>query len=142
MVGSLDYPPLVQYSSEQQYRTHFERVYCRGAIATFDGVAVRFRKTQFFHCFFESLVAKDDTFSQKRAERVDWIKATLQDPTAELRVGWDNQKKRPAKDRRVAIVRGNYVVIIRLRGRKADFVTAFVAEGRSIAKIRTNPLWT
>lgn len=142
-VGSLAYPPLVQYGTEQEYRNHFEREYCRGPIATFDGVQVRFRKGMFDHCFFESVVIKDDTFSNRRAERVDWIKAALQDPNAELREGWDNKKKRPAKDRRVAVVMGSYVVIIRIRpNNKADFVTAFVATGRTINQIRTNPIWT
>ena len=137
----MPYPPLVQYKTELEYRRHFERVYCRGAIETFDGIQVRFRKTMFDHCFFESINSKDDTFSQQRAERVDWIKAVLQDDKAELHVGWDNKKKRPAKDRRVAIVVGCYVVIIRIRGKKADFVTAFLASGRSIKLIRKNPVW-
>lgn len=135
-------PPLVQYQTELEYRRHFERVYCRGTIQTFDGIAVRFRKIMFDHCFFESINTKDDTFSQRRAKRIDWIKAVLQDSNAELREGWDNKKKQAAKDRRVAIVVGNYVVIIRIRGNKADFVTAFVAGGRSIQKIRANPVWT
>ncbi|MEJ2407622.1 MAG: hypothetical protein P8171_25855 [Candidatus Thiodiazotropha sp.] len=134
-------PPLVQYQTELEYRQHFEREYCRGTIETFDGIQVRFRKGMFDHCFFESVNAKDDTFSPRRAEQIDWIKAVLQDPTAALREGWDNIKKQPAKDRRVAVVVNSYVVIIRVRGQRADFVTAFVATGRSIAKIRTNPLW-
>lgn len=134
-------PPLVQYHTEQEYRQHFERIYCRQPIKTFDGIMVRFRKGMFDHCFFESIHAKDDTFSQRRAERIDWIKSVLQDANAELREGWDNKKKCPAKDRRVAVVVNNYVVIIRIRGVKADFVTAFVVTGNSIRKIRTNPLW-
>jgi len=32
-------------------------------------------------------------------------------------------------------------VVIRIRGNRADFVTAFIATGRSIEKIRSNPLW-
>ncbi len=134
-------PPLVQYPTELEYRRHFEQVYCRGPIETFDGIQVRFRKGMFDHCFFESVNTKDDTFSPRRAERIDWIKAVLQDANAELREGWDNQKKRPARDRRVALVVNSYVVIIRIRGSRADFVTAFVATGNSIRKIRTNPLW-
>tara|TARA_R110002074_G_scaffold349634_1_gene520345 strand:- start:134533 stop:134949 length:417 start_codon:yes stop_codon:yes gene_type:complete len=137
----LPYPALVHYQTELEYRQHFEQVYCRDTIQTFDGIQVRFRKDMFDHCFFESVVSKDDTFSPQRAERVDWIKAALQDNTAELREGWDNKKKQPAKDRRVAIVVGNYVVIIRIRGNKADFVTAFLAIGRSIRLIRQNPIW-
>lgn len=138
----MPYPLLVQYQTELEYRRHFERVYCRGLITTFDGIQVRFRRNMFDHCFFESVNTKDDTFSQQRAERIDWIKAVLQDNNAELREGWDNRRKQSAKDRRVAIVVGNYVVIIRIRGNKADFVTAFIAGGRSIQKIRTNPVWT
>lgn len=136
------YPPLVHYGTEQEYRAHFEGEYCKGTIPTFDGIAVRFRKRMFDHCFFESVHAKDDTFSLPRAERIDWIKAALQDASADIRVGWDNVRKRPATDRRVAIVKGNYVVIIRLDGPiKAEFVTAFVAEGRTVTQIRTNPKW-
>ena len=137
------YPPLVHYKTEQEYRQHFERVYCRGSIQTFDGIGVRFRQRMFSHCFFESVIDKDDTLSTRRAERIDWIKAALQDNNAELRLGWDNKKKRAANDRRVAIVVGSYVVIIRLyRPDKAEFVTAFVAGQRTISQIRRNPLWT
>ncbi len=136
------YPPLVRYAAEQEYRVHFERVYCRGTIRTFDDIEVRFRKAMFDHCFFDSVRWKDDTFSPKRAERIDWIKAALEDPAAELRLGWDNEKKRAANDRRVAIVVANYVVIIRIyRPGKAEFVTAFVAGQRTINQIRSNPLW-
>jgi hypothetical protein len=41
----------------------------------------------FDHCFFESTHSKDDTFSSRRAERINWIKAVLQDTNAELRQG-------------------------------------------------------
>ncbi|PCI21808.1 MAG: hypothetical protein COB62_02510 [Piscirickettsiaceae bacterium] len=110
-------------------------------ITTFDDIRVRFRKNQFSHCFFESVNTKDDTFSNQRAERIDWIKAVLEDKDAELRLGWDNKKKRAANDRRVALLADRYVVIIRIRGKKAGFITAFIANERSIRKIRTNPLW-
>lgn len=137
------YSPYVRYAAEQDYRVHFERVYCQGTIQTFDGIEVRFRKAMFDHCFFESVRSKDDTFSPQRAERIDWIKTVLTDARAELRVGWDNRRKRPASDRRVAIVSGDYVVVIRILGQgKAEFVTAFVAGQRTIAQIRSNPLWT
>lgn len=136
------YPPLVHYPTEQEYRAHFEREYCHEAIKTFDDIQVRFRKSQFDHCFFESMHSKDDTFSPQRAERIDWIKAALEDPNAEHRLGWDNKKKRPVNNRRVAIVVNNYVVIIRLyRVDRAEFVTAFVADQRTISKIRSNPIW-
>jgi len=115
-VGNLPYPELIQYPTELEYRQHFERIYCCGTIETFDGIQVRFRKTMFDHCFFESIHSKDDTFSAQRAERIDWIKSVLQDANAELREGWDNKKKRPARDRRVTIVVDSYVLVIRIWG--------------------------
>lgn len=125
-----------------EYRSYFEVTYCRGCITTFDGIVVRFRKRDFNHCFFESVHCKDDTFSVQRAERVLWIKAALQSPDAELYVGWNNKKKRPATNRRVAVIYGNYVVIIQITGvGRANFVTAFVAGSEAIRKIKTNPKW-
>lgn len=148
----MPYPPLVAHTAEADYRAHFERVYCQGPIATFDGYAVRFRKRDFDHCFFESARrdGRKDTFSTARAERIDWIKATLEDPASELYQGWDKRKKCYDRGRRVAVVMGNYVVIIAITGpQKADFVTAYVANtpatvGRpvtTIDQIRRSPRW-
>lgn len=148
----MPYPPLVSYTTEFEYRAHFERVYCQGAIATFDDIAVRFRKRDFDHCFFESSRrdGTKDSFSTARAERIDWIQATLQDSNSELYQGWDKKKKSYDRSRRVAVVMGNYVVIIAITGvDKADFVTAYVANtpetvGRPITtidKIRRSPKW-
>jgi hypothetical protein len=141
-------PPLVHYSTVDQYRNHFERTYCIGPVSTFDGIQVYFRKACFDHCMYESSQrdGNKDTFSQKRAERIDWIRETLTSPNAELHYGWDKKKKKPAKDRRVAILYEDHVVIIRCRRRRAgnlllaDFVTAFVADD-SIGKIRSTPKW-
>lgn len=135
-------PPLVIYATEDEYRQHFRRVYCCGPIITFDGIAVRFRGAMFDHCFFETVLAKDDTFSPARAQRIDWIAATLQDPDAELFVGWDSERKRPAPNRRVALVSGDYLTIIQMMAEgKATFITAFVASPQTIAKVRTNERW-
>jgi hypothetical protein len=134
------YPPLLQGKTPAEYRSFFEATYCHGPITTFDGIAVRFRKRDFNHCFFESVHERDDTFSIQRAERLLWIKAALQDPDAELYVGWDNKKKKLVKDRRVAIVVHNYVIVIRFTGAdSAVFVTAFVAEEDTLRKIRKAP---
>jgi hypothetical protein len=135
-------PALVIYATEDEYREHFRRVYCLGPVMTFDGIAVRFRTGMFDHCFFESIAARDDTFSRLRAERIDWIASALQDPSAELFVGWDNKKKRPATNRRVTIVVGDYLTIIQMKGAKdAVFITAFVAGPSTIAKVRRSPHW-
>jgi hypothetical protein len=140
--GRFVYCSLVQYASEEDYRRHFETQYCRAPIVTCDGIAVFFRKRMFDHCFFESVSSKDDTFSRRRAERIDWIAVVLQDPSADLFVGWDKKKKRPARDRRVAVVSDDYVVVIRLvRRDRAEFMTAFVAERTTIRKIRASERW-
>lgn len=68
-----------------------------------------------------------------------------------LYIGWDNQKKCYDNQRRVAIVMGNYVVIIAISTKKpkqAKFITAFVADtpsrpGRpsTIEQIKRGPKW-
>lgn len=140
------YPSVVHYASAQEYRIHFERVYCRGTLLCFDGIAVRFNKQDFDHCFFESSNCDGikDRFSMLRAERIDWIKATLQDELADMFVGWDKHKQRYDHGRRVALVMENYVVVIRLTGpQKARFVTAFVADSqRTLNRIKRSPKWT
>jgi len=84
-----------------------------------------------------------DAFSSQRAERIDWIRAALQDPSAELHVGWDGKKKRYDRSHRMAIVVRDYVVVIRLSGKQtAQFVTAYVADSPStLAKIKGSPKW-
>jgi hypothetical protein len=141
----MSYPALVVYAEESEYQHHFERMYCRGPVVTFDGIPIRFQKRNFPHAFFESNRKKDDTFSRKRAERIDWIKAALQDPESERYIGWDNKKKRHDGSRRVTVVMGNYVVVIGLNKQrnKGRFITAYVADsGRTIGKIRSGPQWT
>ncbi len=143
------YPPFVYYRTQKEYRDHFERVYCTGPIVTFDKILVRFRKSNFDHCFFESSRrdGTKDKFSKQRAERIDWIKTALQDPSSERFFGWNKIKKRYDKRRRVAIVKGNYVVVIQMTGKAtAKFITAFVADVKAapgkestIEKIKKGP---
>lgn len=147
----MSYPPLVLYGTQEEYREHYERVYCRVPLRTFDGILVRFRKMKFEHCFFESSRrdGTKDHFSIKRAERIDWIKNALQDPSSERYVGWDRIRKCYDKQRRVAIVMGNYIVVIRLKGSgNADFITAFLADTQvgtgsysTVDQIRKGPKW-
>lgn len=141
----MSYPALVVYPNESDYQNHFEQVYCRGPVVTFDGIPIRFQKRNFTHAFFESVKSKDDTFSWKRAERIDWIKAALQDSQSARYLGWDNKKKRHDGSRRVTVVMGNYVVVIGLSKQrdKGRFITAFVADSdRTIKKIQNGPKWT
>jgi hypothetical protein len=147
----MDYPPLLSLPSEEVYRQHYEKVYCRETIRTFDGIEVRFSISRFSHCFFESTKRNKvkDYFSIKRAERMDWIKVALQDSEAERYQGWDKSRKRYDKSRRVTIVMGNYVIVIALTSATAaKFITAYVADTTApkgqlstIEKIRSGPIW-
>ena len=69
----MDYPPFVYYETIDDYRVHYEKIYCCDPILTFDGISVRFRKNQFDHCFFESTRRNGikDEFSQERKKRID-----------------------------------------------------------------------
>lgn len=141
------HPPLVIYKMEDEYRAHFERVYCQRPIITFDGIPVRFRKERFDHCMYESSKRNDekDHFSPKRAQRMDWIEATLTNPVADLYQGWDKRKKCFDPNGRVAVVFEEFVVVILVKKNRdgkftADFITAYFADN-SIGKIRSSPKW-
>jgi hypothetical protein len=142
-------PPKVFYATEIEYRTHYEDTYCKRPIITFDGIRVYFRKNLFDHCMYESSKRNGvkDLFSRTRAERIDWIKATLNNPNSDLYFGWNNKKDSIDRNRRVAVVYEDFVVIIQVKkkqdGRihKAEFVTAYQAEN-SISRIRAMPMWS
>jgi hypothetical protein len=139
-------PALVHYATEAEYRRHYEDHCCRAVIYTFDGLRVYFPKQQFDDAFYESAnrSARDKSvFSRKRAERMDWLVAAVQDKTAEIFAGWDREKKRIDPKRRVTLIYGNYVVVLQINLKKssATFVTAYVADAGTLAKIRLQPRW-
>lgn len=141
-------PPLVHYETVAEYRRHFEKIYCRGVVQAFDGIRVYFSATKFGHVFYESSArdgAKDE-FSPVRAQRIDWIKATLEHPEADLFQGWDKKARCYDGTRRVAVVYEDFVVVIALsldrnNSLKANFITCYQAEN-SIGKIRNSPFWS
>lgn len=142
-------PPLLEYESEAEYRDHYQRVYCRGVVSTFDGIRVYFDAQKFGHAFYESSARRGGpkvSFSLVRAKRMDWIMATLEHPDAVLYQGWDKDKRRYAPERRVSVVYEDFVVVIDLKNAaggklKAKFVTCYQADN-SIDKIRCSPKWT
>ncbi len=140
-------PPLKHFKSESECRKYYDDVYCSKPIMTFDNIYVYFYKDKFDDAFFESNnhKARDKSvFSIKRAERIDWIKYVLESPNVKIYKGWDRNKKRPRKDRRVALLTPqNYVVIITILSKsKAKFITAYPLEGtRSLLKIITSEKW-
>lgn len=143
----MSYPPLVAYSSQDDYRRHFQGKYCKKPLLTFDGIAVIFTHRDFDHAFFESSLVRGqrkDVFSKSRAERIDWIEVALAESDAELYCGWDKRKKTYTAAKRLALVNRNYLVIIRITGEnRARFVTAFVVDNvlGTLLRIRTSPEW-
>lgn len=141
-------PPLLTGITEQKYREHYEHEYCfLGPIATFDGIPVYFGKGRFNHAFYRPSRRNGpkDTFCPERAERLPWIKATLENQDAELFQGWITKTRSVDPARRVAVAYSDYVVVIELSLNKKDilkanFVTAFLMEDGA-NKVRQNPKW-
>lgn len=141
-------PPLLSYPTELEYKTHYQKHYLRGTIITFDGIRVFFKPQKFGHAFYENSNGRSgakDVFSLKRAQRMDWIKLTLEHPEAEIYAGWNKDEKCVEENRRVSVVFDDFVVVIELslnkKGElKGNFVTCYVAD-RSIVKIKKSPLW-
>ena len=137
-------PDLVYYENVDQYRDHYMRVYCCGVIYTFDGIRVYFSSNRFGHAFYISSKASGpkNIFCKERALHIDWIKATLENPEAELYFGWNSKTKKTNYLRRVSVVYEDYVVIIEIspKTQKAKFVTAYVADS-SINEIRSGERW-
>lgn len=140
-------PVLVRYADASQYRSHYERNYCHAVITTFDGIRVYFNACRFNHAFFESpnRDGRKNQFSTIRAERIDWIKATLENPDATRYQGWNSRKKTYEPHRRVEVVYENFVVVLQISKKrngtlKANFITCYQADN-SIGKIRNSPEW-
>ncbi len=136
-------PPLLHYETEAEYRKHYRRVYCRGVIETHDGIRIYFQPQRFEHAFYEG--CEKNRFSPERAQRIDWIGATLTHPEAVQYQGWNNKKNYYTPDRRVSVIYEDFVVVVELAlGRndalKGKFITCYQADN-SIGKIRQSPLW-
>lgn len=132
--------------SESELREIWLVEYCNAPILTFDGIKVRFYPLMFNHCFYESAnrKAKDKSvLSLNRLEKIYWIKETLQDVNAILKQGWDKDNKLHSRNKRVAVVKGNYIVDIRIyREGLANFVTAFqVDDNKNLNLILNGPDW-
>lgn len=137
--------------TESQFRQMWHEEYATKQIYTHDGIHVSFYDDNFDHAFFESSgrnVSKKsdkhkDVLSLQRLARMMWIKDVLMDESAKMVKGYDSKTKSYVSNKRVSIVKGNYVVVIQLYGTpvKAKFITAYVADN-SIDKILSSPKWT
>ena len=70
----------------------------------------------------------------------------MQDVKADLRVGWNKYKRCNDFNSRVAVVAGNYVVVIRFFRKQegslcAKFVTAYIADENALPLILQQPKW-
>lgn len=141
-------PPLLTYTTVLEFKQHYETHYQRAEIYTFDNIRVYFQPQKFGHAFYENAnhrAGAKNQFSQTRAERMDWIKATLQHPNAKIYEGWNKDTKIYDETRRVSVVYDDFVVVIELSLKKdntlkGNFVTCYVAD-KSIGKIQQSPLW-
>ena len=141
-------PPLLIYETVREYKQHYERHYQRGTIVTADGIRVYFKPQKFGHAFYQNSQRRKgpkDEFSEERAQRMDWIKATLEHPEAELYMGWNKDQKCYDETRRVSVVFAEFVVVIELglnkrNELKGNFVTCYVAD-KSINRIKSSPIW-
>lgn len=141
-------PPLLIYETVREYKQHYERHYQRGAIVTADGIRVYFKPQKFGHAFYQNSQRRKgpkDEFSEERAQRMDWTKATLEHPEAELYMGWNKDQKCYDETRRVSVVFAEFVVVIELglnkrNELKGNFVTCYVAD-KSISRIKSSPIW-
>lgn len=136
--------------SEEQFREIWHNEYVSQTIFTHDSIRVHFYDDNFDHAFYESSgrnVRKSDplhkdVLSLQRLARIMWIKQVLMDESAKMVVGYDHKSKTYIRNKRVSIVKGNYVVVIQLYGDNthAKFITAYVADN-SITKILASPEW-
>ena len=136
---------VAQDYTEEQFREMWRSNYCRQAIYTYDGIRVKFYDSNFDHAFYESSdrrLGNKDVLSRRRLSRILWIKDALEDPDAELHVGYLSKNQLQSGKRRVTLVKGNYVVVIQLyKDNEANFITAFVGDEETIQKVKSDPLW-
>jgi hypothetical protein len=115
--------------SEAELRQLWSDTYCNSPVTTFDGIKVKFYSNMFEHAFFESYnrIEKDKSIlSLNRCEKMLWIKDTLEDSKAVLKQGWIKKTKTYDNNRRVALVKENYVVIILIYAiKQARLISAY-----------------
>jgi len=144
----MPYKKLKSYQyTEAELREIWSETYCEKVIVTFDKIVVKFYSEMFDHCFFESddRLKKDKSLlSFNRLEKIYWIKEALEDPDAILKQGWISKLKSYDNNRRVTIVKGNYIVVIQIYAdKKARFITAYeVNDNKNLELILNSPDWT
>ena len=139
-------PPLLHLADQAAYQQYFVGKYCAGPMLTHDGIPVYFKRQSFYHAFFETVVYKDDTFSPTRAERIDWIEATLKDLGGTRFQGWVAKTKTYDPTRRVELCYENFVVVLIMGLNKdgdlrAEFLTCYPVANKRLPKVQNAPAW-
>lgn len=138
-------PEFLKLASEAIYQGYFNATYCLKPLPTHDGIQVRFNRSNFKHCTYESSKrdGKKDVFSPQRAERLGWIKAALANPDLTLYAGWIKERQCYDHKSRVTMMVDDFIVVIRLKSStEADFVTSYVADSpKTKSKILSSPIW-
>ena len=139
-------PALLKLADQAAYQQHFVQTYCAGPLMTHDGIPVYFKRQSFYHAFFETVTHKDDTFSPDRAERMDWIAATLADAATQCFQGWVAKTKSYDPTRRVELRSQNFVVVLFMKkgqnGQlKAEFLTCYPVANQRLPKVLAAPVW-
>jgi len=132
---------------EAELRQLWSDTYCNASILTYDGIEVKFYSNMFKHAFFESYNRQEkdkSILSLNRCEKMFWIKDALEDSSAILKQGWINKTKTYDNNRRVALVKENYVVIILIYSvKKARFISAYEINNVNNLKLFLGgPDWT
>ena len=139
-------PALLTLADEAAYQQHFVQKYCTGPLLTHDGIPVYFKRHAFYHAFFDTVVHKDDTFSPLRAERMDWIEATLIDAQTNRLQGYVARTKQHDPARRVELRYQNFIVVL-IMGLakdgtlKGEFLTCYPVNNNRLPKVRGAPVW-
>jgi hypothetical protein len=136
---------LLKLTEWESYKDHWlGNIANKVPIETHDGISVSFNKNDFWHFFFkEGDGPERDRFAWDRGERMNWVKECIQDSNATLKFGWDNANKRTDFNRRVSVIQGNYIVVVRMVAEyKARGVTAYPIDSSGLAKLLLQPDWT
>jgi hypothetical protein len=138
---------ILDLPTESDYLEYFIENYCRQEIFTKDGIRIRFRKSHFYHAFFETTISHKDCFSIERAQHMPEIKKILQSKNSRCHCGWDSKKHRIDPHKRVSYILGPFVVIVLLHRNKdtgvisGEFITCFEAEDITFNRIKADPIW-
>jgi len=137
----------LELGNEQAYLDYFYKYFIRQEIFTFDGIRIYFRKSHFYHAFFETNVAHKDCFSLDRARHMPDILTILQSPVSICRCGWNNREQRHDYHRRVSYLLGTFLVVVLLSRNKqtgvvtGEFITCFEADEITFSRIQKDPIW-